>query len=654
MSRQSKSRSKLFSKISQDAVISVTVTLAGETFDTTATHSKAIAKWKHGALLGLLASLCAALYAWTLDFPFAFDDVIYLVNNPFVKDASSFGYLSNFHTFANKATALGIDIDYSINFILRPIAYVTFHLNYVFDGLTPYWYRAVNVVIHGLNSMLIYALLLRLLTRLPESRKLSSNSVAFIAGTAALVFAVHPLATESVTYIVQRFTSLVALFYLITLLLHFHAATIQRTLLRRSVRVISVLILVLGMLTKESCFTAPVVAVLLDAVLLGTALRTALWRALPLVLCMTIIPALLIATTWAQQDGSLNYGDVMNIVNFGEKKLSVGHYAITQLTVIVEYLRLLVWPSGMNVDPDWTVHSSLLETSVLGAVAIIMGLLSLSVWLLFARRERSVHGSIVGMFLLWFFVTISVTSSIVPLPDMIAEHRTYLPSIGLFVAIACILDWFRVRLSSRRVLRWLAPATAIACSAALSFTTLQRNEVWRSTVSLWEDTATKSPAKARVLSNLGFAYGTAGDMAKALPCFEKAVELQPKFLNGWKNLLTSQLELARFKEVLNTCDKMLIHYPDAQSCLDVAYSRGVALCGVGKVDDGLRLLLLINNQAPTHLYTQAVLGRYYLMTKQEQKARAHFENVLRLVPNNQEAQQALQSLRSVASNHSGL
>lgn len=619
-----------------------------------ATHSKANAKVKHSLMLVLVASLCAALYAWTLDFPFAFDDVIYLVNNPLMKDASSFGYLSDFHTFANKATALSIDIDYSINFILRPIAYATFHLNYAFDGLTPYWYRVVNIVIHGFNSILIYALLSRLLTRLPEGRELSSISVAFIAGTAALVFAVHPLATESVTYIVQRFTSLVALFYLVTLLLHFQAAAIQGTLLRRCVRAFSVLVLVLGMLTKESCFTAPVVAVLLDALLLGTALRTALWQALPLVLCMSIIPALLFATTWAQQDGSLHYWDVLNIVNFGEEKLSVGHYAITQLTVIVEYLRLLLWPSGMNVDTDWTVHTSLLETSVLGAGAIILGMLGLSLWLLFTRRERSVHGTIVGVFSLWFFVTISVTSSIVPLPDMIAEHRTYLPSVGLFATVACVLDWLRVRLPSRPVLRWLAPTTVVACTAALSLVTLQRNDVWRSSVSLWKDTVKKSPGKARVWSNLGYAYGSAGDMAKALPCFEQAVELQPKFLNGWKNLLISQLELARFNEVLVTCDMMQIHYPDAHSCLDVAYSRGVALCGVGKMDDGLRLLLLINNQVPTHLYTQLALGRYYLMSKQKQKALTHFENVLRLDPNNQEAQQALLSIQTLASNDSGL
>lgn len=630
------------------------IALAGEPLRVIVPHSKAIAKWKHGVLLGLLASLCAALYGWTLDFPFAFDDVIYLVDNPFMKDASSFAYLGDFHTFANKATALGIDIDYSINFIMRPFAYATFHLNYVFNGLVPCWYRAVNIVIHGFNAMLIYALITRLLTRLPEGRELAPNSVAFIAATAALLFAVHPLATESVTYIVQRFTSLVALFYLLTLLLHFHAAMIQGALLRGCVRALSVLILVLGMLTKETCFTAPVVAVLLDAVLLGTALRTALWRAFPLMLCMTIIPTLVIATTWAQQDGSLHFWDALNIVNFGEKKLSAGHYALTQLTVIVEYLRLLVWPSGMNVDPDWSVHTSLLETSVLGAGVVIVGLLSLSLWLLFARRERSVHGTIVGMFILWFFVTISVTSSIVPLPDMIAEHRTYLPSIGFFVAVAGLLDWLRLQWFSHRVLSWLPPSAAIASGVALSFTTLQRNEVWRSKVSLWEDTATKSPAKARVWSNLGFAYGTTGDMAKALPCFEKAVELQPLFLNGWKNLLTSQLELARFKEVLDTCDKMLIPFPSAHSTLDVTYSRAVALCGVGRMEEGLRLLLLINKQVPSHQNTQAVLGRYYMLTKQNQQARTHFENVLRLDPNNQEAQQSLQSIRTLALNDSGL
>ncbi len=184
--------------------------------------------WLHGAVALTLAGVCALLYAWTADFPMEFDDVVYLQNNPLVRDAASFGYLSDVREFVARPFKTGLEPDLATNFILRPAAYLTFHLNYLFDGYNPRWYRAVNIAVHAGNAILIYALLTMLLGGGRRKHELSRASVAFIAATAALLFAAHPLATESVTYVVQRFTSLGAFFYLLTLWIYFVAGTVNQ------------------------------------------------------------------------------------------------------------------------------------------------------------------------------------------------------------------------------------------------------------------------------------------------------------------------------------------------------------------------------------------------------------------------------------------
>ncbi|MFO1481978.1 MAG: hypothetical protein U1F71_01325 [Verrucomicrobiaceae bacterium] len=155
-------------------------------------------RWVHAGMVALLAVLCFGLYGWTLDFPMVFDDHTYMLNNPFFVEAGTLGYLKDFHEFANRPASIGSDPDYAVNSILRPVAYMSFYGNYLWDGFNPRWFRAVNIVIHALNAMLLYALVTTLLGRFVSDRRLAKGSVVFIAGVAALLFVAHPLAVESV------------------------------------------------------------------------------------------------------------------------------------------------------------------------------------------------------------------------------------------------------------------------------------------------------------------------------------------------------------------------------------------------------------------------------------------------------------------------
>jgi hypothetical protein len=161
---------------------------------------------------------CLALYAWTLDFPMVLDDCTCLINTPLFKAPDKFSYLLQLREFVLRPANPGVDPDFAVNFVLHPVAYATFAINEVIDGFTPRVFRAVNIVIHGCNSALLCALFSTLLR---SSRlKIGECSRLFIPAVTAFLFAVHPLAIESVTCIIQRFTSLAALFVLLSLWLH--------------------------------------------------------------------------------------------------------------------------------------------------------------------------------------------------------------------------------------------------------------------------------------------------------------------------------------------------------------------------------------------------------------------------------------------------
>ena len=578
----------------------------------------------------VLAGLCAGLYVWTADFPMAFDDHTYLKDNPFFRNASNFDYLKDFDEFANRPLRIGSDPDYAVNAILRPVAYASFHLNYQLGDFNPHWYRLVNIGIHALNSILLYALVNTLLRRSVLAGQLQRGSVLFIAGTAALLFAAHPLATESVTYIVQRFTSLVVLFSLLSLCLYFVSFFVESRWCRWLLRGGAVLAVLLAMQTKEDACMVPLLALLLDWLVIGTRLRPALFRALPLLLCMPLIPVLVLLTA-AAQHGGYDLHAAVNIVNSRDAPLNHWNYIVTELTVMTHYLRQMFWPKGMNLDPEWPIYGSLFQGPVLLAVAVLGGLV-LSTWVLF-RRFRSDVRFVLGFACVgWFFLTVFVSSGLVPLPDLVAEHRSYLPSIGIFILVACLLDWLRSSGLRSHALRVGVPVLVLVCTTALSWKTCIRNNVWRTRESLWEDTVAKSPGKYRTWGNLGAAYSDAGKNEKAVECFRAALKVEPRFQNGLLNLSNSLLKLNRPKEALDTTMQLIQMDKNATNKAPVAFTLGLSLAGVGRYDDAVTVFRDILHTIPDDPQTHKALGLVYYHTGLPGRAMDHYQKAARVLP----------------------
>lgn len=580
---------------------------------------------RHLLLAVLFSIVGACLYGWTLKFPMEFDDFMYLKDNPLSTDARSFAYPFEFREFANRAGKMAMDPDLSANFILRPVAYLTFYINHALDGYNPKWWRLVNIVIHVANALLVHALVMTLLAGKVRQGSVLYSSSFFIAAVSGLLFLVHPLAIESVTYIVQRFTSLGTFFYLLGLGLYFAGLQSSSSAASLMLRLSAAGVIVTGMLTKECTFTAPVMAVMLDILVRESGWKKALKNAVPLLLTLPIIPALVMLISWAQNDGVFSFAKAVNLTNLKDEPWSHWHFFLTQLTVIVEYLRLTFWPTGLNLDPEWPLHRAVTEGPVLISMSVIVAVVGLS-FAAFRLWRREPRAALIFASVLWFFATVFISSGLVPLPDLKAEHRSYLPSIGIFIAAACVLDSLR----RSGFFRWVVPVAAIAMLGALSNATIQRNETWRTQVSLWADTALKSPNKQRVWSNLACAHFDIGERDKAIDCLKRAITVDPEGWRAYVNLTIALNSERRHYEALETIEKLFQLAPNAGRMPDALSARAMALAGVGRTQEAIPVLKSVVQQIPHHRDSQLALGLIYKALGQRDSALHHFQQAARL------------------------
>jgi hypothetical protein len=580
--------------------------------------------WSAIVMAVIIAGLCAGLYAWTTDFPFEYDDYVYMIDNPWFKAGQPFGHWSDIRSFVRQPLVGVEDPDLAVNIVMRPIAYLTLQWNHLLGGFDPRGFRVVNILIHALNGWLMFLLVRRVAGKVLTR----PDSALFVAAVAALAFTVHPLATESVTYIIQRFTSMGTMLLLGCLVLYFASVDATRRNHRVLLRLGAVLCALAGMLVKEDIATVPLLAVGIDWLLLRTRFRTVLWRALPLLLCLPLVPVLTIICSRGLSEGSWSVLSAFHLVNLYLEPWGWWEYFVSELPVIVEYLRLIVWPAGQNLCPRPPSYDSLLDGPVLTAVAVL-GLLiagSVSWW----RRSGEGHGRLVAVFFAWYLVTVFISSGLVPLPNLMAEHRAYLPSVGVFVMLACLLDVLRTWRPSRGLGVSVCSFTLVAL-ASLSWATCARNEVWRSAITLWEDTTTKSPRCYVAWVNLGAAEVRYGDRYTAVQAFRQAVEIRPRVLMGYYNLADSLVGLRQWPACVEVVDAALGNAAVTHPLeVQMLYYKGLSLAGMGRVDEGMQTLERVLDVSPDHFYAHKILGACLLDLRQTDKARVYLQRAVEL------------------------
>ncbi len=433
----------------------------------------------------------------------------------------------------------------------RYVGFLTFAFNYYLGGLNTFGYHIFNLFIHILNAFLIYYFVLLTyrtqfyLIQNNESRTERDYSNYLSAVFASLLFISHPVQTQAVTYIVQRFTSLAAFFYLLAMVMYIKARlgyqinTVQKQNSKEKLKYVTYYLLsvtsaVLAMKTKEIAFTLPFMIIFYEYSFLNRSfspdtlkynIKRCMFQA-PFLLTLLIIPLNII-------ESDKPVGDIIGELRDKSQEtdeISRSSYLITQFRVIITYVRLMILPIRQNLDYDYPIYHSILNPEVLISLLSILIMIFIAVYLFYRSRNTDNIFRLTAFGIFWFFVTLSVESSIIPIRDVINEHRLYLPGIGLIIAFATsFLYCFRFMHEKMKLplhIKYTLMAVMIISLASAGY---QRNSVWKNEISLWEDTVQKSSGKARVYINLGVAYGEAGMHDKAIKNYMRALELDSKY-----------------------------------------------------------------------------------------------------------------------------
>ncbi|MBI4822700.1 MAG: tetratricopeptide repeat protein, partial [Nitrospirae bacterium] len=292
----------------------------------------------------------------------------------------------------------------------------------------------------------------------------------------------------------------------------------------------SILSAILAMKTKENALTLPIVIALYEFLFFKGTLGKRILYLIPFLLTMLIIPISLIGID--KPVGEIISG--IEPATRGYGGISRQDYLLTQFKVVVTYIRLLFLPINQNLVYDYPVYDSFLTPQVFLSFLFLLSIFVFAFYLLLRPKSYPVLRFIsFGVF--WFFIALSVESSIIPIPMIINEYRVYLPSVGAFFAFMSGVFLLAERLKSKKAQTYVL-SLLVLISIALSSVTYARNTVWKSSISLWEDVIKKSPHRADAHYNLGIVYHEKGLLDNAIEQYQIALRLRPDYAKAYYNI----------------------------------------------------------------------------------------------------------------------
>lgn len=445
---------------------------------------------RKGGRQNLLAIVCiifvgAVLYAHTLHVPWYMDDLHAIVEN---------------RTIHQLQEAMG---DLLSN---RGIANLTFALNYSFGGTNVIGYHLVNIAIHLVTSCVAFLLLKRVF-----------HDRLLLALGGALIFVAHPLQTQAVTYIVQRMTSLAALFFFLALYLYVRAREISEDRPTRHWLLYGGALFcgALAVLIKQNTAVLPVALILFDRYFLSPERRFSWQRQLGYVAPFALVPACLTVVSlivpMLTGGGIAGVGGMPDLVHL--KHLSPLNYLVTEFSVIWLYLRLLVFPYGQALDYGYPIVATIWTLKNVIAFSGTAALLAAAAVL----RKRLPY---VSAGILWFFLALAVESTFIPL-DPVFEHRLYIPMFGFALLVMAGF----ARLPQR-----VALAGIVLMITILAVLTWQRNDLWNDPTAFYQDNLRRAPNSERVHLDLANVYRKKGQMSEAQNLYERALQINPDYV----------------------------------------------------------------------------------------------------------------------------
>ncbi len=462
-------------------------------------------------LLGVL------IYSNSLNCAFVFDDQPHITENSFIRITEL--------SFENL-----YDAAFKSPHVNRPVANVSFAVNYYLGKYNTAGYHVVNILIHLINGILVYIFSLLTLKQAgilaPEHSRAPQFSTAHISLFAALIFTAHPLQVQSVTYIVQRMNSMAVMFYLLSLIFYIGGRSTIVRWKRWTQWAGCLLCWFLALGSKEIAATLPLVLLLYEWYFFQNLSKDRLKQNLKYGLGLVV----LLGLTAYMFLGSNPLDHIAG--SYTHRDFTLEERVLTQFRVLVFYLSLFFYPHPLRLNllhPITPSHSLWDPATTLFSLLILVLLFGLAVCI--AKKQR-----LVSFCILWFFIHLVIESSIIGLEN-IFEHRLYLPMVGLALMTAYLFFYF---LSAHRTWVFIVP---IAIIVSLGTATYFRNKIWQDPITLWYDVISKNPQSSRAHYNLGSDLAQQGRLMEAIDHLSAALRLKPDYTKAHNNL-----GLALFKQ----------------------------------------------------------------------------------------------------------
>jgi protein O-mannosyl-transferase len=557
--------------------------------------------WLSVALIVLVGALA---YANSLSGPFILDDDLSIVTSPYIRSLTP---LSRVLFPERESPVAG-----------RPVVNVSLALNYRLGGLAVRGYHLGNVAIHILCALLLFGVVRRTLN-LPALWPAFGRRSRDLAFASALIWMLHPLNTEAVDYVTERTESLMGLFYLLTFYAAIRAIASRRSAAWQAAAVVSC---ALGMGCKESMATAPFMVVLYDRVFVFDSLKQGIqarWR---------LYGGL--AVTWLVVAAMMWSGPRIHSTGLSSG-VRPWTYLLNQVVMIVQYLRLSVWPRSLIIDYGIPVPLTLGD--VMPQALLIVLLLLLVIAALVWRPKAGFLGA-------WFFVTLAPTSSIVPIATWVgAERRMYLPLMAIVVllVVGVTLAWdrwqtawaSRASSASPRLGRAIGMAALATISVLLGAGTLARNREYSSALSLARTVLDRRP-HARAHHWLGRELIAAGHRDEGIAQLREAIsgDSRARYTLGLALFQGGELD-----EAIEQLEGFVREQPMLLEVLDARNTIGRALVKQGKPSAAAEQFRLVLKMVPSNAQAHALLADVLLAQQQFTEAVPHYREYLKSYPN---------------------
>jgi tetratricopeptide (TPR) repeat protein len=539
--------------------------------------------------LVFLLLFTALLYGNTLYSPPVLDDRATFIDNPAVYiDNLSLASLKQIHAGRFGQTRFIPMLSFAVDHLLGQGSIARFHLT--------------NIIIHLLATLAAYLLLLGLTGTEIAKKHLVLLTPASFSLIVAAGWALHPVQTNAVTYLVQRMASLAALFYFTSLAGYVWARIGKSGPARAGGWAIFFLAMLGAFFSKENSATLPLAALLIEMIFISPDLGRRILAAISRRQWLILAIIFLLLLPWA----ATKLAAIADGYAAGGRHFDLPERLFTELRVVVFYLSLLALPlpGRLNLDHDFPVSQSLLNPPATLLAGLLLVFL---VWAAFRHRRRHPLAAF-GLF--FFFLNLFIESSVIGL-ELVFEHRLYLPSLGVIIAVVALLDWGSrfIPAPNKKELRTIFYLGMVITACTLAIGTSLRNHTWRDKLTLYEDIARKAPRKPRVYANLGRELLKADRPEEALVALEKAIALgqgeSEEYFTAANNIVRIFISQEKFQEAADRAEQLIRDRPSVKLNLDnfplLMANLGMCYWKLGRFSDSLEAFRIgIKTHHPQH------------------------------------------------------